>query len=196
MPWEQIQPKPDEGSTRGVLQLVTPDFVPAERKTVEEQPKRLPAGPLYIGARSFAHGFDLSFVLGVSFYAAKAISLAFLALYASELHAFGKDAVDAFGDTYDYAINQLFPGCAAFFSVLYFVAMPAVWGRTPGLGIFGLRIVDASGEKASVLALARRFLTCLLVYLSGGSLLISSLRGRPSRLPQDSFSATRVIKAK
>ncbi|MGE3260820.1 MAG: RDD family protein [Bacteriovoracia bacterium] len=148
---------------------------------------------LHITARLMAHALDLAVVLGASAYAAKFFAVVFVAIYRTEFQTASSAAV--FFEAFDYANGQLVGACAGFFSILYFVALPAWLGRTFGMGLFGLKIVDREGRVPSVEALARRLLGFTLVYVSGGSLLLSSLRSRKSALPQDNFSATFVRKA-
>jgi uncharacterized RDD family membrane protein YckC len=147
---------------------------------------------LHISARFCAHVLDASLVMGISAYSSKLIALAFLSIYSSEFEAFGRGANGVFAEAYDYANGQLLGACAAFFGTIYFVALPAWNERTLGMGLMGLKFVADDGSKPSVHALSRRFLSCVLVYVSGGLLLLSSLRGRASRLPQDTFSGTTV----
>lgn len=150
---------------------------------------------LHAAERMVSHAVDVALVMGLSFYASKIIALGFLSIYSAQFTGMGKSAGPAFAAVYEYANGQLLGACAAFFGVLYFVGLPVLKGRTLGQGLLGLKIVDQDGNIPSMPALAKRFLGCLLVYASGGLLLLSGLRNRASRLPQDSLSESFVIKA-
>jgi uncharacterized RDD family membrane protein YckC len=167
------------------IQLLAPVSFPLAEKKI----------PLFAAARFAAHLIDLALVMGLSFYASKLISLGFLSIYRSELEGLGRGAGSVFAEAYEYANGQLLGGCVAFFGILYFVGLPVLKGRTLGLGLMGLKIVDQNGNVPSELALARRFLASLLVYASGGILLLPGLRGRKSRLPQDTYSESFISKA-
>ncbi|MGZ3693580.1 MAG: RDD family protein [Bdellovibrionota bacterium] len=170
------------------------DAGPRLQLIVPPSAKAVPKTSLFLSARLAAHFLDVSLVGGLSAYTSKLLTLAILSFYGAEFESFGSSASDVFADAFDYANGQLFGACGAFFGILYFVALPTWSGRTLGQGLLGLKVVDANGASPSVLALARRLLSCVLIYVSGGSLLLSSLRVRQSRLPQDSFSETFVTK--
>lgn len=150
---------------------------------------------LHLSARVVAHVLDLSLVFGLSWYAAKVLALGLVAFYAAPIQGVGEGAESLFRELYVYANGQMLAGCFGLFSIFYFVALPAYAGRTLGLGLFGLKIVDAAGNSPSAVAMTRRWFVCVLTYVSGGLLLLTSLRERVSALPQDSLSDTIVTKA-
>ena len=164
-------------------------------RLVEDRPfgAAVPATPLARWHHRFlAHLLDLGLVIGFSSASATFLTLSFLAIYSGEMQSSGKSASATWGMAFDQAHDALFCGCFAFLAICYFVALPAVNSRTIGMGLFGLELCGADGQKPTVRELLKRLCVSMLIYCSGGSLLLLSQRGRKSQLPQDEWTNTSV----
>ena len=144
--------------------------------------------------RMFAHMVDACVLTGFSVYVAKIFSVVLIALHGGSIAATGKIASSVFQRAFEYSSSQLFAASFASFSVLYFVALPLVFGRTPGHAVFGLRITDGNGGLPSLRQLVLRLGGLACAYGSGGLLCIAGLRGREARLIQDIVSDTKMIR--
>jgi hypothetical protein len=147
-----------------------------------------------LAPRAIAHAIDWMVVIGFSFYFSKLLSLALVKLLMPEIEQSGKFAGKLFVDTMSYGESQIKIAAILFFSFLYFVGFPIWKGKTLGLGLLGLRIEDQEGKIPSVKSLGIRYLGCLLIYASAGSLLFQWFRGADRPIVQDSLSNTRVVK--
>jgi uncharacterized RDD family membrane protein YckC len=169
------------GEARGHLRLV-------------ESPGAAAARPAFFYARFVAHVVDVCVLGGFSVYLAKISSIFLISLHGAAISSSGKAAAVVFRQAFDYSSAQLFSSSFAALSLLYFVGLPMVFGRTPGQGILGLRIWEEAGEKPSLRALILRLFGVTLTYASGGLLCLVGLRQRDGRFLQDILSRSRVAK--
>jgi uncharacterized RDD family membrane protein YckC len=144
--------------------------------------------------RAVAHFVDVCVVQGFSVYGAKFFSVAILSLYAGEISGTGRGAGAVFRDAFSYSSAQLLAASCAALSVLYFIGLPLLMGRTLGQGLMGLRIVSDGGQPLTLRQLCLRMVGCVLSYASGGILCLVGLRQRDGRFLHDVISDTRVVK--
>lgn len=86
----------------------------------------------------------------------------------------------------------MIPGVVLLVGVVYFVALTAAWGATPGKFMLGLRVVDADGRRPSLLRVLLREVIGrpLLVYWFGPRYIAS----REKRGWHDHISRTWVVR--
>lgn len=173
-----IQPLPEE---RALLLLVEPN-APASVKA-------------QFTPRTLAHLMDLFVVQGFSLYTAKLGSLTLLSGHMAEIRDSGKLASGIFREAFHYGSGQVFFVCFALFSLLYFVGMPLVTGRTFGLGVFGLKLENQAGTKPTMKQLLTRLAAYLTCFASLGILFAVGLRRRDGRFLHDQISDTSVVRA-
>lgn len=149
----------------------------------------------HYGPRFLAHGVDALVVLGAAQFLANAFALLLLAAHASGIRGAGSGAAPLMREAFWAAQGQLFPACVALLSLLYFVALPLVAGKTLGLGLVGLEYRTEAGERPDHHAMAQRFFCLVLVYATGGMLALAGLRSRRGWLIQDYWSRVRVVPA-
>jgi uncharacterized RDD family membrane protein YckC len=176
---EELEPRPTQA-----LRLVT-ELPPATER---------PAAA-FLYPRTLAHCFDVAVVQGFSAYAAKFLSLALISGHMGEIQDTGKLASGIFADTLAYGNSQVFLASFIAISVLYFIGMPLLVGRTFGLGIFGLKVENERGEKPSFSEAATRFGVLAASFLSLGLLFAVGLRRRDGRFLHDQVSGTKVVKS-
>jgi uncharacterized RDD family membrane protein YckC len=152
------------------------------------------ANQRWIMPRVLAHGVDACVLSGFSVYVAKIFSVVLISFHGRAIAASGKVAASVFQQAFDYSSSQLFAACFASFSMLYFVGLPLMFGRTPGQAVFGLRIVGAEGAAPTLRQLVLRLGGLACAYGSAGILCLSGLRGREGRFVHDSLSGTIVVK--
>jgi len=178
------------------IPLVLP---PEESQSQPLKPLQLvESAPHWHGAplvpRSIAFFLDVLVVYGFSLYVSKLVSLLLVSAYMTEIEGTGRMASRLFHDTFVHGQAQLGLGSFVFFSFAYFVMLPHFSGRTLGLGLLGLKIVGASGEKPSLFSLLIRQLGCLAQFATGGMMLLQALKGPSRPLFQDSISRTAVVR--
>lgn len=144
--------------------------------------------------RVFSHSVDACVLTGFSVYVAKLFSVLLVALHGTAIAGTGKVASSVFQHAFAYSSTQLFAAGFASFSVLYFVGLPLVFGRTPGQAVFGLRIIGRDGSPPTLRQLVLRLGGMACAYGSAGILCLSGLRGREGRFIHDSMSDSTVVK--
>lgn len=160
------------------------------------RPKPAPAPhELFLSARLLAHLVDLFVVQGVALFTSRLLTMAFLSAYQQEIRSFGQGADSLLADVFAHGSAQLYAGSFSLVTVLYFVAVPAVCGRTLGLGLVGLKIVSDDGAHPSPFASAWRLSGCGLAYLTAGAVNLTGLRRRRGALVQDQLSGTKVVRS-
>jgi uncharacterized RDD family membrane protein YckC len=180
MPFPVIPLESSESAPRGALQLVrSPQAAPRAR---------------YVYARALAHFVDLLVVEGMSLYVAKFFSLVFVAMHGRAISGSGRHAIPLFHEAYDYSSAQLLAASFAAIALLYFVGFPLVAGRTPGLGLLGLRIHAENGQAITLRQLSLRMLGCGFAYATFGLAVIAGYRRRDGKFLQDSMSETSVVR--
>ena len=176
--------------------LVPPQEEPKPSRTLQLLPT---PEPDWIGAplppRSMAHALDLMILLGISAYASKFFSLLLVAIHLPEIRGSGRLAGRLFQETLSYGEANMGLATAIFSAMIYFVALPHYSGRTVGMGLLGLKVVDRNGDLPGVRPLVRRLLGCSFVYATGGMMLLPQLKRTPRPLFQDWVSETRVVKS-
>lgn len=154
-----------------------------------------PKTPLQLRLRMLAHFFDWGVVFGIGNGLASFFTFGFLALLSPQIEAVGSEAGEnLFSDVFDYAQPALLAGSLVFVSILYFVVLPALTGKTLGLGMMGLKIKSQNGADADLESLMKRFVGCSLLYATGGMWLLDSFRRSAHGLPHDRYSQTKVVK--
>jgi hypothetical protein len=143
--------------------------------------------------RNFAYSIDFCLVSGCASYASIFFSLLLLSAHANVIGSLGKGAEAAFLDAYELAGAQLFAGSFAFFSLMFWVAVPLVAGKTFGMGICGLRLEAASEGGLTTRALLRRLAGCWINYLTLGAASVPALVQNSGLFFQDRVSNTRVV---
>lgn len=145
--------------------------------------------------RAVAHAIDLLVVLGFSTYVAKLFSLLLVAFHMSEIKVAGKFAGRLFRDVFSYGQGQLMFVAFVTLACVYFVGFGRWQGRTPGMGLLGLRFEDERGLRPGVRALFLRLLGCGVIYMTGGIFWLQSLKGLDRPILHDTMSGTRVVKS-
>jgi hypothetical protein len=144
--------------------------------------------------RAIAHFFDFCLVQGASLYSAKLFSVIFVSFHARAIADTGREALPLLREAYDFSSAQLFAASFAAFAVIYFIGFPLAIGRTPGLGLVGLRIRGDQGAPLTLRQLALRMIGCGFTYASFGALCVVGLRKRDGRFLQDLISGTRIVR--
>jgi hypothetical protein len=144
--------------------------------------------------RALAYFVDLCVVAGFSMPIAKAASAVVVAVHLRAADLGEKASASAFSRGFNYANSYLLGASFAALAAVYFVGLPLVFGRTFGMGIFGLRIECESGGVPSPRQLVARMGGCALNFASGGLFCLGGLREREGRFLQDKISQTVVVK--
>lgn len=144
--------------------------------------------------RALAHLVDACVLAGFSIYTAKIFSVLLVSLYGGPINATGKVATSVFRHAFAYSSSQLFAASFASLSILYFVALPLIFGRTPGQAVLGLRVTGESGEAPTMRQLVLRLGGVAFNYGSGGILCILGLRKRDGQFVHDIVSGSKVIR--
>lgn len=176
--WDEISDNPQ----RTELRLVDGIAPSAKRKS-------------YLYPRTIAHCLDLFVVQGFSLYAAKVSTLALLSGHMGEIQNTGKLAGGIFRELFQFGNSQIFFACFSLITLLYFVGMPLICGRTFGLGIFGLKLETDAGNKPDFRSLAIRLGAYVVSWTSLGLIFAVGLRRRDGLFLHDQWSGTKVVKS-
>ncbi len=149
----------------------------------------------YFYPRAVAHCLDLFVVQGFSLYASKFATLALLSGHMEAIQDTGRLAGGIFREALNFGNSQVFVACFGLFTLIYFVGMPHVFGRTLGLGIFGLKLENEQGGRPDFGALTVRLATYVFSWVSLGLVFAVGLRRRDGRFLHDQWSGTRITKA-
>lgn len=145
-------------------------------------------------SRAVAHIIDFCLVAGLSSY----LSILTFVLLAiprmDEFSSFGRRAHVAFAATYATAGAQLFAGSFAFLSVAFLVAVPLVSGKTPGMGLLGLRLRREAGGALTARALLARLAGSYFTYFALGIPCAIAFLREDGKLFQDRLSGTSVVR--
>ncbi|RZA05189.1 MAG: hypothetical protein EOP11_13350 [Proteobacteria bacterium] len=143
--------------------------------------------------RFLAHVIDMTIAAGFTIYLTKLLAVLLLSLHMGQIKATGKTAGGLFLESFAYGQFLLAGVVFAAVAMALFIAVPARFGITPGLGAFGLKLEGQDGETPDLMALSLRTVACAFGYLSFGFLTLSTLRGLEGSFLQDRFSKTRVV---
>ncbi len=146
-----------------------------------------------ISSRVISHFIDISVIAGFSIWTAKIFSIFMLAAHSNAISSTGKVAGSVFREAFSYSSGQLLAASFAVISVVYFIGLPLVWGRTPAQALMGLRIRGEDSAPLSAAKLGFRMAGCLLVWSTAGALCVIGFRKKDGRFFQDIVSGTRIV---
>jgi len=142
------------------------------------------AAPAPIASRFAAHLVDFCSVLGAATWLAKVSTVVLLSMHSRGLTGGARRA--HFLAAYDYSVGLMMVGSLGLFATLYFVALPLLFRRTPGMALFGLRFRAPPSPRQ----LAYRLLGCVASYW-----IVPSLPGLiDGNFPADRLSGTQIVK--
>jgi hypothetical protein len=149
----------------------------AERTLRVVSPAEAPEGPpKFLVSRGFAHAIDISLVTGMGLYFSHLFSLLLISFHMKSIQTAGRGASSLFREVYAHGHGALFFGLLLAFSLIYFVVLPALVGRTLGQALLGLCVSTKEGGRPTWKQFSVRFAGCLLLYFSGGVLGLMGLR--------------------
>jgi hypothetical protein len=161
--------------------------------TVVNRPAAFVPVPAPALRRNFAYSIDFCLVAGCASYSSIFFSLLLLSAKSGAISSLGKGAEAAFRDAYELAGAQLFAGSFVFFSVMFWVAIPLVAGKTFGMGLCGLRLEAKHEGRITTRQLLRRLSGCWLNYLTFGAVSLPDFVQGSGLYFQDRISDTRVV---
>jgi uncharacterized RDD family membrane protein YckC len=144
-------------------------------------------------SRAFAHAIDLGCVVGLSYYTSTLLTVILLAPRNSEFAAFGKKAPEVFQEVYDLSSSLLFAASLAILAVTVLVAIPLINGKTPGMGLLGLRVRANNGLALAPSTMFLRLAGCIFTLAAAGIPLLIGLARRDGAFFQDRLSASSVV---
>ncbi|MGZ3652290.1 MAG: RDD family protein [Bdellovibrionota bacterium] len=143
--------------------------------------------------RMLAHFVDLCVVAGCSLYVSKAISVVLLSLHSHAIAGAGRRASAVFLEAYEYSSGELFLASMGVFAMIYFIVIPHLAGKTPGMGLFGLRFQTNDGRRPRLRALSLRVLGCCVIYGTFGLAALRGLGREDGEFFPDFLSGTQVV---
>ncbi|MCO5141954.1 MAG: RDD family protein [Oligoflexia bacterium] len=176
-------------------QIATPNESKSHELTVVSSSHKMSLNTSGIGhKRGLAHIVDVSIVYGFSTFLAKGIMMGFMALHLNGSVELSMDNQLFWSEAMQYGYQQIVIGSFTSLIMLYFIGMPYFFGRTFGLGLFGLRVCDAKGDEANLSALLSRFSMCLFSYMAFGIPFFMGLSRRDGQYFHDRISETFVTR--
>lgn len=152
-----------------------------------------PTPPLWLRAAAFAVDAAAVVAIGALFYVAGA-----LAYGLSDLRAAGGGSVMAGAATLLSSAPAAATACAlVFFAVTsgYFVWFPGAESRTPGMALFGLRVVRTNGEALGMAGAIQRWGAFLLASAFFGLGVLWTAFSEVQRGLHDHLAGTQVVRA-
>jgi len=147
-----------------------------------------------IYSRILAHIVDGCVLAGFSVYIAKIFSVLLIAFHGNAINSSGSIAAGLFRQAFNHSSSHLFAASFAATSVLYFIGLPLIFGRTPGQGIFGLRTLGDQGEAPTLRNLSYRLAAIAFTYCTAGLICVVGLRQRDGRFFHDIVSGSSVFR--